>query len=95
MDARSLAELQVKQVQVAPPLAILGLGAWIRTRVNDIELGPGDGAAGAANCGKNLFVNPALESEVRAIPEELDVVDDRHVPIRLAFNIFRRGSALA
>ena len=52
--------------------------------MDDVEIGPGDLAAGRADRRQDLLVNPPVEPQVRPVAEQLDVIDDRHVGIGLA-----------
>ena len=73
------ASSRCEQPQVALLLALLRLGAVVGAGVDDEEVGPGDLAAGAADGRQDLLVDAALEPQVGAVAEQLDVVHDRDV----------------
>ncbi len=52
--------------------------------MDDVQIGPGDLAAGASDRPQDLLVDPPVEPQVRPVAEQLDVIDDRDVAFRLA-----------
>ena len=49
--------------------------------MNDEEIAPGDFSFDGIDGGKNLLMNPAIESQVRAIAKQLDVRHGCHVEL--------------
>ena len=80
-----LGQLQLEQPQVALALPLLRLaGCGSEPGVDDVHVGPGHLAAGAADRRQDLLVDPPVEPQVGPVAEELDVIDDRHVELAVA-----------